>query len=114
MELKKIQIKVIDSKTDKMSWEHISYVSAELYDRFLKEMDCSREEFARYVAKWAYQDFNYKTTMAYKQDITILKSLVRERYRSIYPNIFIDGNTDRQGWMRTWLSKKMEAELKLE
>lgn len=111
MELKKIQIKVIDSTTDKVTWEHIAYASAELYDKFLKEMGCSREDYAKYISKWAYQDFNYKTNMAYKQDIAVLKNIIRERYREVYPNIFIDGNTDRQGWTRTWLTKKMEQEL---
>lgn len=110
--LKKVQIKVIDDISDSIKWEHVAYVDRDLYDVFLHDMGCSRAEFANYIAKWVKQDFNYTITMAHRNDIEVAKALVKKRYQKAYPELFVDSPTDRQGWMRMWLNKKMKDELK--
>lgn len=112
MSLKKVLIKVINDETDKFEWCHIAYTNEELYTSFLQDMDCSRLEFANYVSKWVYEDFNLELTMAHKNDILILKELVKDRYSKAHPHLYIKSGTDRQGWIRVWLSKKMEEEIK--
>lgn len=111
--LKKILLKVINDSTDNFEWVHLAYADEELYLRFLQEMNCSRIEFANYVSKWVVEDFNLSLTMAHKNDISIVKKLVKDRYQKAHPYLVTNnGNTDRQGWMRVWVSKKMDEELK--
>lgn len=110
--LSAVKIKVIDDSTGEYAWVHMCYVGTDVYLRFLKTLDCSRKEVADYVCKWLKQDFNYKTTMTHSNDILILKSLVRDFYKKAYPSLFLDtGKSDRQGWLRVWVTKKMEEEL---
>lgn len=110
--LKKIQIKVIDDISDDIKWEHLAYAEPAVYDEFLKTMGCSRKEFANYVSKWAFFDFNIKLTMAHRNDIETLRVLVKERYKKAYPDLYVESETDRQGWMRAWLTKHMKEEIK--
>jgi hypothetical protein len=112
MQLKKIVIRVIDDAIDKSAWVHVAYADKELYEQFLSEMDCTPTEFAEYMTRWAKEDFNYSTTMTHSNEIEVLRQLVLKYYKTAFPYVFIDSTTDRQGWVRTWLTKKMEEELK--
>lgn len=51
--------------------------------------------------------------MSHLNDVFILKKLIREYYKTAHPHIFIESSTDRQGWTRTWITKKMKEELKI-
>lgn len=113
MALQKVLIKVINDDTDQVSWEHIAYADSRLYKHFLKKMGCSRSEFAEFITKWAKQDFNIDLLMAHKNDILILKRLIKDRYKKAQPYVYIETETDRQGWVRVWLTRKMMEELKL-
>lgn len=112
MALKKVLIKVINDETDKAVWEHVSYVDEKLYKYFLKKMDCSTSEFADWLSKWVKQDFNAELSMTHKNDILILKKLVKDRYKKSHAQLFIDSSTDRQGWVRVWVTRKIMEELK--
>lgn len=112
MKLAKVKIKVINDSTDQFEWFHICYVDENLYLNFLEKIGCTRREVSDYIAKWVMNDFNYELTMTHSNDILILKRLVKDFYRKAYPSLYIDSNTDRQGWVRTWMTKKMQEELK--
>ncbi len=105
-------LKVYDEDEDKVKWSHVCYIGSVLYNTFLEKMDASKEEFADYIADWFYQDFGLRLTMSTKRDLNILKATIKERYRTIFPTIYNNTKIDSQGWVRVWLSQKMEEELK--
>lgn len=110
-DLIKFLIKVLDENTDKVSWEHICYAPRELYLRFLERKDIERFQMADYMARWAKEDFNVDLPMTTRRDILILRELVLDKYKSAYPHLIRQTNTDHQGWMRVWVSNHMERDL---
>lgn len=112
MRTKKLILKLLDNNTGKMKWFHVCYIGERLYKTFLTKMDIEPYEYADYIADWFKQDFGVDITMTTKRDLCILKGTVKERYRALYPTIYNNTDIDTQGWVRVWLSKKMEEELK--
>lgn len=112
MKLAKVKIKAVNDETDQFEWFHVCYVDENLYLSFLEKMGCTRREVAVYISKWVLDDFNLNLTMSHSNDILILKRLVKDFYRKSYPHLYIDSQTDRQGWIRTWMTNKMKEELK--
>jgi adenylate kinase family enzyme len=41
----------------------------------------------------------------------ILKAAIKNLYKTKYPHIYIDSETDQQGWLRVWVTNHMESEL---
>lgn len=108
----KFLVKVLDENTDKLSWEHLCYAPRELYLKFVKHFDLERFQMADFVARWAKEDFNIDLPMSTMKDIAILRELVTDKYSSVYPHIVRKYHTDRQGWMRIWVTNHMERDLK--
>lgn len=111
-QLIKLLLKVLDENRDKLVWEHLCYVPKELYLKFLRAYGLERFEMADYVTRWAKEDFNIDLPMTTAKDITILRELVIDKYRSVYPHLTRKSQTDRQGWLRVWVSTHMEKELR--
>lgn len=108
----KFLIKVLDEDSDRLSWEHLCYAPRELYLKFIRDLDLDRFQMADFVSQWAKQDFNVDLPMTTKKDIAILKELVFDKYRSVYPHLVREYKTDRQGWLRIWTTNHMERDLK--
>lgn len=113
MELHKIVLKVLNTERDKIEWVHVSYMDRNLYNRFVQENDLKYSDLNDYFSRWAKEDFNITLSMSSTNDIKVLKKLVRGYYKRAHPEIFIDSTTDRQGWMRMWLTRKIKEELKI-
>lgn len=107
----KLLVKVLNENHDKLSWEHFCYVPRDLYLKFLSAMEIERVEVADYISKWAKQDFNIDLSMTTTTDIKTLKELILDKYRSVYPHIFISTDTDHQGWVRVWITAHMNKDL---
>lgn len=107
----KFLVKVLNEDTDKLSWEHLCYAPRDLYLKFLKVKDIERFQMADFVARWAKEDFNIDLPMATYKDIAILRELVLDKYSSAYPHLVRKSETDRQGWMRVWVTNHMERDL---
>lgn len=110
-ELSKVMIKVLDPEEDQAVWKHICYLSKELYLEFLDKKSISRAELADYMSLWVLQDFRISLTLTTSGELYILKALIKDRYRSIYPHLYQDTRIDRQGWIRLWLTDHMRKEL---
>lgn len=106
-------IKVINESYENPEWEHVCYMDKELYQQFLKERNAERYELAEFLCRWAKEDFNVDLSMSKKSDIIILKHLVRDFYKRAHPELYIDSETDRQGWIRVWITKKIREELNI-
>lgn len=110
-DLIKFLIKVLNEDSDKVSWEHICYAPRDLYIKFLCHKDLERYQMADYISKWVKEDFNLDLPMTTRKEIKILHELVADKYQNAYPHLARKSNTDRQGWMRVWVTTHMEREL---
>ena len=112
MRVKKLMVKLFDEDSGKVKWLHVCYIGSKLYDTFLEEKHIDSIQFADFIADWFNKDFGQHITMTTKRDLNILKGVVKERYKVIFPAIYNNTEIDSQGWVRVWLSEKMEGELK--
>lgn len=110
-DLIKVLIKVLDEDKDKQVWEHVCYAPRDLYLDFIQKLELERFEFADFLSRWAKEDFNIDIPMTLSKDIEILRALVLDKYSSAYPHLLRKSATDRQGWIRVWVSTHMEREL---
>lgn len=108
----KVKIKVVDDATDQFLWFHFCYMKSEVYYEFLTKLGITRSDLAGYISRWVEDDFGYKTSMTHSNDILVARKLIMEFYHKAYPYFFRETITDRQGWVRAWLTKHMEEELK--
>ena len=111
-DLIKFLVKVLDENRNELVWEHVCYAPRELYLTYLKRFGLERFEMADALSKWAKTDFNVDIPVTTEKDIRIIKELIYDKYRNIYPNIARISNTDHQGWVRVWVSYHMERDLK--
>ena len=107
----KVLIKILDENKDKLLWEHLCYAPKDLYLKFINQMGIERFEMADFVSKWAKEDFNIDLPMTTAKDISILKELIFDNYKITYPQLIRQSHTDHQGWVRIWVSSRMEREL---
>lgn len=107
----KFLIKVLDENRDKLVWEHLCYAPRDLYLKFIEHYSIERFEMADFVSAWAKEDFNIDLPMTTAKDILILRQLVLDKYNSAYPHLIRKNTTDRQGWIRVWVSTHMERDL---
>lgn len=109
MELTKVQIKVKLGRRG-FTWVHFCYIPLEVKREF-DEYVTPKNQLANYwITKWAVEDFG-KVNLETEQDLANLKNLIRDRYKTEYPELYIESNTDNQGWLRVWYTKNMEREL---
>ena len=108
----KFVLKVLDENRDELVWEHLCYAPDSLYLRFLQEKNIERFEMADYISQWAKEDFNIEIPMTTMKDIALLRALIQDKYATVYPHLVRKSPTDRQGWVRVWVSTHMEKELK--
>lgn len=107
MELHKIAIKVEGRKGDK-NWVHFCYIPPELKDEF----DSKVEADPRWVIKWANEDFGMGIGEVMTEiELDQLRELIKERYQRLYPDLYIESQTDNQGWVRVWMISNMRSEI---
>lgn len=111
---RKIQIKVLREECphDDAQWLPVCCMNSDIYDAFFEVTGIERMDFADYLSKWCYEDFNLELTFTKSNDIRILKELVVDRYQAIYPHIHYNRAVNKHGWMRVWVSERMGKEIK--
>lgn len=112
-ELTKVLIKVLNEEHDTPEWTHISYVDYDLYHAFMERKGLQTTDLNDCLSRWAKEDFNTELAMCSKNDIRVLKVLVKDFYKRAHPELYIESPTDRQGWLRVWLTKKIKEELNI-
>lgn len=111
-DLIKFSLKVVDENQDKLVWEHFCYAPRELYLKFIELNHIERFEMADWVSRWAREDFNVEIAVTTSKDISLLKVLIMDKYSTVYPHLIRQSHTDRQGWIRVWVSTHMEREMR--
>ena len=109
----KLVIKVLNTKHERVEWVHLCYVKKDLYNQFLTEKGYLSQDMNAVISRWIREDFNTDIAMSSSQDIVLLKGLLKDFYKRAHPEFFMDNDVDRQGWTRTWVTRKMMEELKL-
>ena len=109
----KLLIKIEDLSQDvpKSKWVHLCYVSTEACREYKEKKP---EEYANLnatIARWTKEDFGEELYVATAEDLENLKTLVKNYCKEAYPEVYLDQTTDRQGWLRVWLNKKMKEDL---
>lgn len=107
----KIVIKLLNEDTDRVEWVHLCYFDKDLYNKFLEKKELLTTDMNSIISRWFKEDFGIELSMSRKQDITVLKAVVKDFYRTAYPDIYVDSETDHQGWLRVWLTRKMKEDL---
>ena len=105
MALHKVTIKLYNDLDRTQAWVHFCYVNDKVYLKFNNMCSCrrTRTEWIRY---WIKKDFNLFLTSI--NELNLAKDAIRDSFKAEYPELFLSSLTDRQGWIRVWLTKKIE------
>lgn len=109
MQLVKIQTKIVEG--DATRWVHFCYVPQDIKERFDKLCNTLGHLTNYYISVWAYNEFELQDVDTPEGMVT-LREAVRGKYKELYPHLFFDSVTDKQGWLRVWFTENMERELK--
>ena len=110
--LAKILIKLLVNDTDNVyKWVHLCYLPKKLYEQYSKEKHEDVVNLNKTLSRWATQDFDKEVSVITQKDLENLKELVKDYCKEAYPDVYLEQSTDRQGWLRVWISKKMKEEL---
>lgn len=112
MKTKQLRMYLFDEDAEKVKWMYVCDIGAKLYNTFLRKMGIDEKQFSDYVADWFKVDFGFNFAMSTRRDLAILKGSVKERYKILYPSIYANTDITPEGWVRIWISEKMERELK--
>lgn len=107
---RKISLKV--DRGGQTVWAHFCYVNPEIFEAFLAVTNTKRTQMKKWLTKWAEEDFNWVIDFSEFSHIKLLKALVIDKYRRIYPHLYYNNAVDTHGWMRCWVSEKMGKEIR--
>ena len=107
----KLLLKVLDAPNNKVKWVHFCYVGQNLYNQYLAENDLTTSSFNEIFSRWCQEDFRLDLAMASTKDVRILRAAIKDFYKRAYPDVYLNSETDRQGWSRIWVTKKMKEDL---
>lgn len=106
----KILLKLRGSSS-KSEWQHLCYVDKALYDNYVIATQKAMSDMGETISRWCKQDFNVDIKLDTRTDVETLRNIVKNQYKALYPDIYQDSTTDRQGWMRIWVTKNIKEEL---
>jgi len=107
--LKMVYIRVKDQE-DKA---YVCSIHPDIYNTFFDVCKVHRTFFKRWLTKWAEEDFNWWIDFSEKYHIQLLKELVIDKYRCVYPHIHYNQVvTNEHFWLRVWMSEHMGREIR--
>ena len=109
----KILLKVLNINKNQVEWVHFCYIDQELYNKFLNEKNPQGEPMNATIARWCNEDFCVDLNMSSTTDVIMLREIVKDFYKRAHPDVYIDSKTDRQGWLRVWVTRKIKEELRI-
>jgi hypothetical protein len=109
VEVQKIAVKVAQSK--KNSWIHFCYVPYDIKDKFDKLINTPRRNPNYWIKKWLEDLGVVISEVITPEDLSRIKAVIRDEYKDKYPELFIENETDKQGWLRVWYTSNLQKEL---
>ena len=102
----KLLIKIFDGSSAK--WVHLCYVDSELFKEFSAKVT---DTLNTSIQSWAKEDFGEALYIGSIKDLEKLRLLISKYSKEVYPDLFKESRTDRQGWVRVWITSHMRKEL---
>lgn len=101
--MRKIQLKLFDRRRNQNFWFHFCYIPMNLWEKYQSKFQVLNMD--NHIKEWIKQDFGYD--MVTMEDMVKAKNSIKSIYAEQYPDIYLDSEGDRQGWVRVWLSDKI-------
>ena len=108
MDTIKILVKVSADDNNDPRWVHLCYIDKQLYEAFIENHGGIDKDF---ICKHCKEDFDFDLKLCTDKDLSTLRDLVKDHYSKKYPEIYLESPTDRQGWLRIWVTNKIKEEL---
>jgi hypothetical protein len=105
--VKKIQLRLFDGRRNQNFWFHFCYIPRELWIQCKDTLGIANLDSQ--VKLWINQDFGLD--IVHMDDMYKVKQCIKDMYSKRYPEVFLDSDSDRQGWVRVWLTEKIKAML---
>lgn len=102
--MEKIQLKAFDRRRNQNSWFHFCYIPEDLWEKY--HYITKANNLDAQIKEWLKQDFGFE--IEYMDDIYEAKEYIKKVYSEIYPEVYLHGDGDRQGWTRVWLTDKLK------
>lgn len=83
-----------------------------ILNSFFKVTHTSRKNIVEWIRKWTNEDFNWIIDYTEYYHLNLLKELVIDKYKKIYPHIYYNNAIDDNTWIRVWISEKMGREIR--
>ena len=112
--LTKLLIKIFDKDSNSNKWVHLCYVPETLYEMYRTQLPDHVLSFNETLSKWVKEDFDVNVSVTDALGLETMKSLVKEYYKETYPEVYLEQSTDRQGWLRVWIVRKMKEDLEID
>ena len=102
----KLLIKVDSSPSQ---WNHFCYIEESVYNAFVSIGN--KGSINSIISRWCKEDFDVDNPALSMEEIQELKDLIKSHYKEKYPEVYRDSDTDRQGWVRVWVTEHMKKEI---
>lgn len=89
-------------------WRHFCYVPFSLLNQYGK----SGVALSENIVKWAEADTGVKIVDL--RSLRLAKSKIKALYKQKYPDLYLENDTDKQGWNRLWIIEHIKEELENE
>ena len=109
--LTKVLIKVFDDKSNSNKWIHLCYIPEQLYEAYKLQKPDDLMNLNSTLSRWVKEDFNKDLSVMSAMELETMKTLVKSFYKETYPDVYLEQTTDRQGWLRVWIVKKMKEDI---
>jgi hypothetical protein len=105
MALHKVTVKLYDDVDRTQDWIHFCYIDTAMYNKFNKRLCSFRKTRTDWIREWLKNDFNLPFKS--RDELNLAKDAIRDSFKSEYPELFLASLSDRQGWVRVWMTKKV-------
>ena len=102
--MKKIQLRLFDAKRNQNYWFHFCYIPEYIWGKYQSKFHVNNMDTT--IKTWIKEDFELEVIRM--EDIYEVKERIKKIYGQLHPDIFLEGDSDRQGWTRVWLCAKMK------
>ena len=91
-------------------WVHLCYVDSDVFTEFSK-LPLHDMPLNSILSGWCKEDFDVDLPLQTTEELATFRNLIKEQYKTKYPELFRESETDRQGWTRIWVTNKMKESI---
>ena len=103
--MRKIQLTLFDGRRNQNYWFHFCYIPMDIWEQYQSKYKVNNMDVQ--IKEWIKQDFGLDVT--HMMDLDKAKDYIKKKYAEAYPQVFLQADSDRQGWTRVWLTEKIKT-----